>query len=70
MLVSIMDVVGGADHSKKKLSGDHHCSRELKYARVGDTQITIAPTTSIVGRINASLWPRNSSINTSDMLHS
>ena len=52
------------------MSFDNHCSRVLKYAKVWDKPIKLAPTASILGRINASLLARNSSINTSDMLHS
>ena len=43
MIVSIIDVVVGANLLKKDLSCDHHSSIGLKSGEYGDKQITLAP---------------------------
>ncbi|OBQ36671.1 MAG: hypothetical protein AN487_12310 [Anabaena sp. CRKS33] len=52
--VSTISVVVGAKVSKKDLSCDHHNSIGLKSGEDGDKQITVTPTDSIIGTIDAS----------------
>lgn len=64
MSVSTISVVVGAKLRKKDLSCDHHSSMGLKSGEYGDKQITFAPTASIIGSIEASLWAGKLSITT------
>jgi hypothetical protein len=52
-----MDVVVGANIRKKDFSCDHQSSIGLKSGEYGAKQIILAPTDSIIGLIDANLWP-------------
>ena len=69
IIVSIIDVVVGASFRKKDLSCDHHSSIGLKSGEYGDKQITLAPTASIIGAIEASLWAGKLSMTTTAPAH-
>ena len=69
MIPSIIDVVVGAKLRKKDLSCDHQSSIGLKSGEYGDKQITLAPTDSIIGAIDASLWAGKLSITTTAPSH-
>ncbi|WP_041233075.1 hypothetical protein [Cylindrospermum stagnale] len=62
--VSTISVVVGATLCKKDLSCDRHNSIGLKSGEYGAQQITVAPTASIIGSIDASLWADKLSITT------
>ncbi len=64
MILSIIDVVVGANIRKKDLSCDHQSSMGLKSGEYGDKQITLAPTALIIGSIDASLWAGKLSLTT------
>ncbi len=66
---SIMDEVVGANIRKKDLSCDHQSSMGLKSGEYGDKQITLAPTSVIIGKIDASLGTGKLSITTTAPAH-
>ena len=51
----MVDEVVGANLRKKAFSWDHHSSIGLKSGEYGDKLITLAPTDSIRGTIDATL---------------
>jgi hypothetical protein len=69
IIVSIIEVVAGLNLRKKDLSCDHQSSIGLKSGEYGDKQITLAPTASIIGTIDASLWAGKLSITTTAPPH-
>jgi hypothetical protein len=70
IILSIMDVGVRANLRKKDLSCDHQSSSGLKSGEYRDKQITLAPTASIIGTIDASLGAGKFSITTTASLQS
>ena len=59
IILSIMDVVVGANIRKKDFSCDYQSSIGLKSGEYGDKQIILAPTDSMIDLIDANLWGVN-----------